>query len=104
MCLGDEMMREQTLIARELWTGKSVAWHSELHDLDDVDLNDLDAWEHGVPYEWLTLLRREAPLFWQPEVDGRGFDVARWRLREPTLDDVFLFFFNDAATTEKEQR
>ena len=43
--------------------------------LDDVDLNDLDVWEQGVPYEWLTLLRREAPLFWQPEADGRGFWV-----------------------------
>ena len=43
--------------------------------LDDVDLTDLGAWERGVPYEWLTLLRREAPLFWQPEVDGRGFWV-----------------------------
>ena len=43
--------------------------------LDDVDLTDLDGWEEGVPYEWLTLLRHEAPLFWQPEVDGRGFWV-----------------------------
>jgi cytochrome P450/nitrite reductase/ring-hydroxylating ferredoxin subunit len=43
--------------------------------LDDVDLTDLDVWEQGVPYEWLTLLRREAPLFWQPETDGRGFWV-----------------------------
>ncbi len=43
--------------------------------LDDVDLTDLDAWEEGVPYNWLTLLRREAPLFWQPEVDGNGFWV-----------------------------
>jgi cytochrome P450/nitrite reductase/ring-hydroxylating ferredoxin subunit len=43
--------------------------------LDDVDLTSLDAWEQGVPYEWLTLLRREAPLFWQPETDGRGFWV-----------------------------
>jgi alkanesulfonate monooxygenase SsuD/methylene tetrahydromethanopterin reductase-like flavin-dependent oxidoreductase (luciferase family) len=33
-----EMMREQTLIARELWTGKSVEWHSELYDFEDVDL------------------------------------------------------------------
>ena len=40
--------------------------------LDDVDLTDLDVWEQGVPYEWLTLLRREAPLYWQPERDGRG--------------------------------
>ena len=28
-----------------------------------------------MPYEWLTLLRREAPLFWQPEADGRGYWV-----------------------------
>ncbi len=41
--------------------------------LDDVDLTDLDAWERAVPYNWLTLLRREAPLFWQPETDGSGF-------------------------------
>jgi alkanesulfonate monooxygenase SsuD/methylene tetrahydromethanopterin reductase-like flavin-dependent oxidoreductase (luciferase family) len=33
-----DMMREQTLIARELWTGKSVEWHSELYDFEDVDL------------------------------------------------------------------
>jgi alkanesulfonate monooxygenase SsuD/methylene tetrahydromethanopterin reductase-like flavin-dependent oxidoreductase (luciferase family) len=32
------MMREQTLIARELWTGKSVEWHSDLYDFADVDL------------------------------------------------------------------
>jgi alkanesulfonate monooxygenase SsuD/methylene tetrahydromethanopterin reductase-like flavin-dependent oxidoreductase (luciferase family) len=33
-----DMMKEQTLIARELWTGKSVEWHSELYDFDDVDI------------------------------------------------------------------
>jgi cytochrome P450/nitrite reductase/ring-hydroxylating ferredoxin subunit len=43
--------------------------------LDDIDLTDLDRWEREVPYDWLTLLRREAPLFWQPETDGRGFWV-----------------------------
>jgi cytochrome P450/nitrite reductase/ring-hydroxylating ferredoxin subunit len=43
--------------------------------LDDVDLNDLDVWEERVPYEWLTLLRREAPLHWQPEAKGRGYWV-----------------------------
>ena len=41
--------------------------------LDDVDLADLDAWERGVPYDWLALLRRDAPLFWQPEREGSGF-------------------------------
>ena len=43
--------------------------------LDDVDLNDLDTWERRVPHEWLTLLRREAPLHWQPEENGRGYWV-----------------------------
>ena len=43
--------------------------------LDEIDLTDLDIWEEGVPYQWLTLLRREAPLYWQPESDGRGFWV-----------------------------
>jgi len=43
--------------------------------LDDVDLTDLDVWERGVPYDWLALLRREAPLHWQPEEEGAGFWV-----------------------------
>ena len=43
--------------------------------LDDVDLTDLDVWEQRVPHDWLTLLRREAPLHWHPERDGRGFWV-----------------------------
>jgi cytochrome P450/nitrite reductase/ring-hydroxylating ferredoxin subunit len=43
--------------------------------LDDVDLTDLDVWEQQVPHDWLTLLRREAPLHWHPEHEGRGFWV-----------------------------
>ena len=43
--------------------------------LDDVDLTDLDVWEQRVPHDWLTLLRREAPLHWHPEHEGRGFWV-----------------------------
>ncbi|HKY26134.1 MAG TPA: cytochrome P450 [Gaiella sp.] len=50
--------------------------------LDDVDLTDLDTWEDRVPYDWLALLRRDAPVFWQPEVDGKGF----WALTR--YDDV----------------
>jgi cytochrome P450 len=41
--------------------------------LADIDLTDLDRWVRGVPYEWFELLRREAPVFWQEERDGRGF-------------------------------
>ena len=43
--------------------------------LDDVDLTDLDVWEERVPYDWLALLRRDAPLHWHPEQEGRGFWV-----------------------------
>ncbi len=43
--------------------------------VDDIDLTDLDVWERGVPHDWLALLRREAPLFWHTELDGRGFWV-----------------------------
>ena len=50
--------------------------------LDDIDLTDLDVWEERVPYDWLALLRRDAPLHWQPEEDGRGF----WALTR--YDDV----------------
>jgi alkanesulfonate monooxygenase SsuD/methylene tetrahydromethanopterin reductase-like flavin-dependent oxidoreductase (luciferase family) len=32
------MMREQTQIARALWTGESVEWESELYKFKDVDL------------------------------------------------------------------
>lgn len=45
-----ELMREQTLIARELWTGQSVEWHSELYDFSDVDLKPQPL--HPVPVWW----------------------------------------------------
>ena len=50
--------------------------------IDDIDLTDLDVWEERVPYDWLALLRRDAPLHWNPERDGRGF----WALTR--YDDV----------------
>ena len=50
--------------------------------VDDVVLTDLDVWEERVPYDWFALLRRDAPLHWQPEQDGRGF----WALTR--YDDV----------------
>jgi cytochrome P450 len=50
--------------------------------LSDVDLTDLDRWSRGVPHEWFTLLRRDAPVFWQDERDGRGF----WSLTR--YDDI----------------
>jgi alkanesulfonate monooxygenase SsuD/methylene tetrahydromethanopterin reductase-like flavin-dependent oxidoreductase (luciferase family) len=32
------MMREQTQIARRLWAGETIEWHSDLYDFEDVDL------------------------------------------------------------------
>lgn len=44
------LMREQTLIARKLWTGQSVEHHSDLYDFDDVDLKPQPL--HDVPVWW----------------------------------------------------
>jgi cytochrome P450 len=38
-----------------------------------IDLTDLDRWVEGVPYDWFEVLRREAPLYWQDEREGKGF-------------------------------
>jgi alkanesulfonate monooxygenase SsuD/methylene tetrahydromethanopterin reductase-like flavin-dependent oxidoreductase (luciferase family) len=45
-----ELMREQTLIARRLWTGEPVEWHSETYDFADVDLTPQPL--HSVPVWW----------------------------------------------------
>jgi alkanesulfonate monooxygenase SsuD/methylene tetrahydromethanopterin reductase-like flavin-dependent oxidoreductase (luciferase family) len=44
------LMREQTLIARKLWSGESVEHHTELYDFDDVDLKPRPL--HDVPVWW----------------------------------------------------
>jgi cholest-4-en-3-one 26-monooxygenase len=41
--------------------------------LADIDLTNPDAFVAGVPHEWFTRLRRDAPVFWHPEADGGGF-------------------------------
>ena len=42
-------------------------------NLDDVDLKNPDLYVNGVPHEVFTRLRREDPVHWNPEADGRGF-------------------------------
>ncbi|MGH7897483.1 MAG: cytochrome P450 [Candidatus Binatia bacterium] len=42
-------------------------------NLDDVDLKNPDLYTSGVPHEIFTQLRREDPVHWNPEADGRGF-------------------------------
>ncbi|NKQ56203.1 cytochrome P450 [Amycolatopsis sp. K13G38] len=39
-----------------------------------VDLSDPGVYEQGVPHEFFSHLRRESPVYWQPEkAPGRGF-------------------------------
>jgi alkanesulfonate monooxygenase SsuD/methylene tetrahydromethanopterin reductase-like flavin-dependent oxidoreductase (luciferase family) len=45
-----QMMKEQVLIARRLWAGESVEWHSPRYDLSDVDLKPRPL--HPVPVWW----------------------------------------------------
>ena len=59
-------------------------------------------WEERVPYDWLALLRRDAPVFWQPEVDGRrllGVHAVRRRRRDlEGLGDVLERARRDVAS------
>ncbi len=43
--------------------------------LSDIDLLDRDRFTQGVPHEWFTYLRREAPVYKHPEPGGPGFWV-----------------------------
>jgi cholest-4-en-3-one 26-monooxygenase len=43
------------------------------HPLSDIDLADVDNFNDGMPHEWFTRLRKQAPVFWQDEADGPGF-------------------------------
>ncbi|HWD66051.1 MAG TPA: cytochrome P450 [Solirubrobacteraceae bacterium] len=38
-----------------------------------IDLSDHDAFVEAVPHEAFAVLRREDPVHWNPETDGRGF-------------------------------
>jgi linalool 8-monooxygenase len=38
-----------------------------------IDLKDPDLYREGIPHEVFARLRREAPIAWNPEEDGRGF-------------------------------
>jgi len=39
----------------------------------DVDLSNPDTFVGGIPFPAFQRLRTEAPLYWQPETNGRGF-------------------------------
>jgi len=39
----------------------------------EIDLSDHDAFLERVPHEWFATLRRESPVYFNPEPDGPGF-------------------------------
>ena len=43
--------------------------------LSDIDLLDRDRFTQGIPHEWFTFLRNEAPVYKHPEPNGPGFWV-----------------------------
>ena len=43
--------------------------------LSDIDLLDRDRFTQGVPHDWFTYLRANAPVYRHPEPDGPGFWV-----------------------------
>jgi cholest-4-en-3-one 26-monooxygenase len=45
-------------------------------DFADINLLDRDVFTRGIPHEWFTFLRKNAPVWFHPEPgDGRGFWV-----------------------------
>lgn len=44
-------------------------------DLSDIDLLDRDRFTRGIPHEWFTYLRANAPIHHHPEPAGPGFWV-----------------------------
>ena len=44
-------------------------------ELTDIDLLDRDRFTQGIPHDWFTYLRANAPVYKHPEPDGPGFWV-----------------------------
>jgi cholest-4-en-3-one 26-monooxygenase len=65
-------------------------------ELTDIDLLDMDRFTEGIPHEWFTHLRANAPVYKHPEPDGPGF----WVITK--LDDI-VACNRDAATFSSEQ-
>ena len=42
-------------------------------DFSDIDLTDSKAFVAGVPHEWFSFLRKNAPVWWHEEANGPGF-------------------------------
>ncbi len=86
-----EMMKEQVLIARKLWSGETVEWHSDLYDFEDVDLKPQPV--HPVPVWWGGATPASARLavdFCEGWLPGRitfpTFEARLAKIREMTAD------------------
>src|SRR6185503_5795000 len=66
-------------------------------ELSDIDLLDRDKFTHGVPHEWFTYLRANAPVYKHPEPDGPGFWVVTKHADVVTVG-------RDGATYSSDQR
>jgi len=66
-------------------------------ELSDIDLLDRDAFTNGVPHDWFTYLRHNAPVYKHPEPNGPGF----WVITK--YDDV-VAFGRDGVTYSSDQR
>jgi cholest-4-en-3-one 26-monooxygenase len=66
-------------------------------ELSDINLLDRDKFTHGVPHEWFTYLRANAPVYKHPEPDGPGFWVVT------KYDDV-VTVGRDGATYSSDQK
>ena len=59
-------------LARPSRTCSNRGWRTCLA-LSDIDLENPDNFVAGTPHHWFRELRREAPVHWHKERDGRGF-------------------------------
>ncbi|MGQ0804533.1 MAG: cytochrome P450 [Actinomycetota bacterium] len=66
--------------------------------LSDIDLLDRDRFADGIPHDWFTFLRREAPVYHHPEPDGPGF----WVLTK--YDDVVAVGRDGATFSSAQER
>ena len=66
-------------------------------ELSDINLLDRDKFTQGVPHEWFTYLRANAPVYKHPEPEGPGF----WVITK--YDDV-VTVGRDGATYSSDQK
>ena len=65
-------------------------------NLSDIDLLDRDVFAEGIPHEWFTFLRQEAPVYRHPAPDDSGFWVVTKHADVVTVG-------RDAATYSSDQ-